>query len=115
MNAAAADNVSTRGVSTGTQLSVRGMTCQNCARHVREAISSVPGVSTASVNLEQQSATVRWAAEVEPNVDAVTRAVNAAGYEAEEVESREVKLKSRVNWLSGWTLNLALGIPVTVL
>ena len=46
-----------------TELSVSGMTCGNCARHVTEAIQSVPGVHSASVNLDARRASVRWAAE----------------------------------------------------
>jgi Cu+-exporting ATPase len=115
MSVSVEDRAAPREVSSATEFSVRGMTCQNCARHVREAISNVPGVSTASVNLEQQSASVRWAAEVPPNVDAVMRAVNEAGYEATAVESSELRVESRKSSLSGWTLNLLVGVPVTVL
>ena len=100
---------------SATEFSVRGMTCQNCARHVREALQSIPGVSTASVNLEQQSATVRWAAEAKPNVDAAMRAVNEAGYEAKAIESSKLRVESRKSPFSGWTLNLLIGVPVTVL
>jgi cation transport ATPase len=46
-----------------TELSVSGMTCGNCARHVTEAIQSVPGVHSATVSLDSHSASVRWAAE----------------------------------------------------
>jgi P-type Cu+ transporter len=112
MSAVPEDTPAPREVSSATRFNVRGMTCQNCARHVRDAISSVPGVSTASVNLEQQSAMVRWAAEASSNVDAVMRAVNEAGYEA-EVEGRESKVESRSAVFSGWTLNLLIGVPVT--
>ncbi|HUR59279.1 MAG TPA: cation-translocating P-type ATPase, partial [Opitutaceae bacterium] len=101
--------------SEATQLSVRGMTCQNCARHVREAINSVPGVSMASVNLDQQSASVRWAAEFEPNVAAVVRAVNAAGYEAAAVAESAAKSERKSGGLSGWGLNLVVGVPVTAI
>ena len=95
MSAVVEDSAPASEVSSATELNVRGMTCQNCVRHVREAILSVPGVSTASVKLEQQSASVRWAEQAEPNVDAVVRAVNEAGYEAELVESRKSKAESR--------------------
>ena len=101
-------------VSANTRLSVRGMTCQNCARHVREAISSVPGISTASVNLDQHSASVRWADGVEPNVDAVVRAVNDAGYQAQVVDGRESKAERKLARWGGWTLNLVIGAPVTI-
>jgi P-type Cu+ transporter len=85
------------------------MTCQNCARHVREAVSAVPGVSAVSVQLEQNRASVRWAAA--PDADAVVRAVRAAGYEA--VEGRESRGEGR-KALGGWTLNLLIGVPVTL-
>lgn len=94
---------------------VQGMTCQNCARHVREAISSVSGVSTTSVNLEQNRASVRWVKEVTPNVEAVVRAVKEAGYEAKKVESSELRVEGRKTWASGWALNLVVGVPVTTL
>jgi copper chaperone CopZ len=32
-----------------TELLVSGMTCNNCARHVTEAIQSVPGVRSAAI------------------------------------------------------------------
>jgi copper chaperone CopZ len=34
------------------KIQVSGMTCPNCARHVREALEAVPGVSSAVVELE---------------------------------------------------------------
>src|SRR5687768_8744554 len=109
------DSAAAPEVSSDTQLNVRGMTCQNCVRHVREAITSVPGVSIASVNLDQQTATVRWAAEVQPNVDAVVSAVNDAGYQAKPVEGTKIEVTDKQSRWSGWTLNLLIGVPVTIL
>jgi len=43
-----------------TELRVSGMTCNNCARHVTEAIQGVPGVQSASVNLQDAAASIRW-------------------------------------------------------
>lgn len=34
------------------KLIVEGMTCQNCVRHVREALETIPGASEVQVNLE---------------------------------------------------------------
>lgn len=34
------------------KLIVEGMTCQNCVRHVREALESLPGATDVQVNLE---------------------------------------------------------------
>ena len=58
------------------------MTCANCARHVTEAIQSVPGVQSASVNLEARQAFVRWSSGSERNIPAIIQAVESAGYGA---------------------------------
>ncbi|MGA2802193.1 MAG: cation-translocating P-type ATPase [Verrucomicrobiota bacterium] len=95
-----------------TELLVKGMTCQNCARHVTEAIQSVPGVRSASVLLEAGRATVRWNPGAAQNVPAVIEAVKKAGYEAKEIQADtsaccETKRAS-------WQPNLWLGVTVTV-
>jgi Cu+-exporting ATPase len=94
-----------------TELLVSGMSCQNCARHVTDAIQSVPGVRSASVSLEAGRATVRWNADAAQNVPAITEAVKKTGYEAKEIQTDtsagcETKHKN-------WQLNLWLGVAVT--
>ena len=69
-------------VSAVSELKVEGMTCNNCARHVTEAIQSVPGVRHASVTLDANRASVRWQPGVAENIPAVLNAIKAAGYEA---------------------------------
>jgi len=62
-------------------LSVRGMTCANCARSVERKLGGVPGVTKASVSLEAASATVEYDTElVKPEMFA--KAVRELGYEA---------------------------------
>ena len=62
-------------------LSVRGMTCANCARSVERKLEGVPGVTKASVSLEAASATVEYDTElVKPEMFA--KAVRELGYEA---------------------------------
>lgn len=65
---------------TETELSVRGMTCQNCVRHVEKAVRSVPGVQNVSVDLARGSVRVTHA----PGVDAgeIAKAIDEEGYEA---------------------------------
>ena len=41
-------------------LSIGGMTCASCTAHVERALSKVPGVVTASVNLASEKATVTF-------------------------------------------------------
>ena len=61
------------------ELPVRGMTCGNCVRHVREALEKVEGVDSAEVELQPGRARVRLDAEV-PR-ERLETAVRDAGYE----------------------------------
>ncbi len=65
---------------SSVQLSVEGMTCASCVRRVENALSGVPGVKSASVNLATETAEV----ELEDNVDptSLVSAVSNVGYEA---------------------------------
>lgn len=62
------------------QMPVKGMTCGNCARSVERKLSSVPGVTKATVNLEAASASVEYDSTlVKP--EAIANAVRQLGYE----------------------------------
>jgi Cu+-exporting ATPase len=93
-----------------TELLVSGMTCNNCARHVTDAIQGVPGVRSASVSLEAGRATVRW--NQCPDVPAVLTAVAAAGYEAKLAEETHAHGSQR---RSNWQWKLILGLTVTAM
>ena len=61
-------------------LTVRGMTCGNCARSVERKLASTPGVTKAAVDLDAASATVEYDVDlVKPEV--LTNAVRQLGYE----------------------------------
>jgi Cu+-exporting ATPase len=96
-----------------TQLTVRGMSCGNCARHVVEALQTVTGVQSASASVEEQAASVRWAAGVLPDQAAVIQAVERAGYRAESRESTEAAPAPRQKF-GGWGLNLWVGLLGTL-
>lgn len=59
-------------------LSIEGMTCASCVARVERALLSVPGVTSATVNLATERAMVAGSADLV----ALTRAVADAGYEA---------------------------------
>ncbi len=59
-------------------ISVTGMTCQNCVGHVREALSALPGVRTADIDLE--SGTVRLETDRQIPPGELGRALDEAGY-----------------------------------
>ena len=96
-----------------TELLVTGMNCNNCARHVTEAIQSVPGVRSASVMLDAGRASVRWTADAPTDVAAVLSAVKDAGYEAKPVGAAANDHGERRQ--ARWHLNLWLGAVVTAL
>ncbi len=62
------------------QLTVRGMTCGNCARSVERTLKSTPGVTKATVDLASASAVVEYDTDlVKPEV--IAGAVRELGYE----------------------------------
>ncbi len=54
------------------------MTCQNCVRHVKEAISEVSGVKSVDVSLE--TATAKVSSDSDLDQGALKTAVQEAGY-----------------------------------
>jgi copper chaperone CopZ len=61
-------------------LSVRGMTCGNCARSVERTLSGTPGVTKVAVDLDGAAATVEYdVGLVKPEV--LADAVRGLGYE----------------------------------
>ena len=87
------------------------MNCNNCARHVTEAIQSVPGVRSATVILDAGRASVRWNSGAEQNVSAVIEAVQKAGYTAKEIQA-DTSAGCETRHAS-WQINLWLGTGVT--
>ncbi|MGP8221050.1 MAG: cation transporter, partial [Limisphaerales bacterium] len=93
------------------KLSIGGMSCNNCARHVTEAIQSVSGVRSATVILDAGRASVRWNSGAEQNVSAVIGAVQKAGYTAKEIQAdASAGCETRP---ASWQINLWLGVTVT--
>ena len=63
---------------TTERLTIEGMTCQNCVRHVKTALEGVAGVDAAAVSLETGLAVVEAGAGAART--AMQAAVEAAGY-----------------------------------
>ncbi|MHA7876338.1 heavy metal translocating P-type ATPase [Roseivivax sp.] len=62
-------------------LAVEGMTCASCTARVEAALSAVPGVESATVNLASETAQIRYLDGV-TNPEALARAAGEAGYPA---------------------------------
>jgi DNA-binding FrmR family transcriptional regulator/copper chaperone CopZ/soluble P-type ATPase len=85
MNTGAALPAAPPGPSTGggeahLTLEITGMTCASCVRRVERALTAVPGVAQATVNLAAESADVTPAPPAE--ADPLLAAVADAGYQA---------------------------------
>ena len=70
----------TREATQVLRFGVEGMTCASCVRRVERALSAVPGIEQASVNLATEEATVAVADESRVDADAVRAAVDRASY-----------------------------------
>jgi Cu+-exporting ATPase len=98
--------------SAVSELRVAGMTCNNCARHVTEALQSVPGVRSASVLLAAERASVRWTAGTAPDIASLLEAVKQAGFAARVIEAASGRDEKEAH--AGWHLNLWLGVIATL-
>lgn len=58
---------------------VDGMTCNNCVKHVNEALSEIPGVESVSVSLEKAGATITSTTEID--TETIRSALDEAGYD----------------------------------
>lgn len=76
----------TKGEDTMTTiLRVREMSCKNCAKHVREAILGITGVSSATVDLEKGEAVVEWKSTNTAEAE-LLKALETEGYPSEVVK-----------------------------
>lgn len=63
-------------------LTVEGMTCEACSRHIQEALRKVPGVAAATVSYKGGYAVVVPSVKAGPNPQSLVSAVETAGYKA---------------------------------
>lgn len=61
------------------RLSIDGMSCENCVRHVREALEGLEGVVRVSVSLEKGEAELE--ATVELIADEIKEVLDEEGYD----------------------------------
>ena len=104
-----ADDQST--APAATELSVSGLTCNNCARKVTGIIQGFSGVASVTVSLENARASVRWSADAQPDLPALLGALSNAGYASSVIAAGTAP---PANKLGGWAVNLILGVPVTL-
>ena len=83
-----------------SELAIQGMTSNNCARHVREALQEAPGVERAIVSLGENRATVVWKPDANTSLAPLFAALHEAGYEGAPIA--EAKRPSLWSPLQGW-------------
>jgi len=94
-------------------LAIRGMTCASCVARVEKALVKVPGVMSATVNLATERAHV--VAVGGTGVEALQRAVEAAGYEADSTDLEAAAAASAARGLPDWwpvALSALLTLPL---
>ncbi|BAS28824.1 heavy metal translocating P-type ATPase [Limnochorda pilosa] len=74
----------TEEATAQVRLGIVGMTCASCSARVERALTKLPGVVTASVNLATDQATVTFETGA-VDLEAMQRAVQDAGYQAHPV------------------------------
>lgn len=89
------------------QLKIDGMTCASCVSRVEKALTQVPGVLSASVNLATETAEVSVAGSA-AMLPALTAAVAKAGYQAREIPASGAPVdKPAAAW---WPIALAAAL-----
>ena len=64
-------------------ISIEGMMCMHCVKHVKDALSAVGGISSADVSLESKNAIVTLTSPVDDSI--LKSAVENAGYDVTEI------------------------------
>jgi Cu+-exporting ATPase len=99
------------------EIGVAGMTCASCVAHVEKALKSVPGVSSATVNLATQRATVRHADGV-ASLDDLEAAIRRGGYEPRRLEgstgSEDHEREARDQEIAGLRRALLIAAALTL-
>ncbi len=109
-------------MSTDNQLTlaIDGMTCASCVRRVERALTSVPGVVAASVNLATGQAIIQSEAghkDAEALGTAAAQAVDRAGYASHVVHDEDppVIVKDHTGWIAAAALALSAPLVLPML
>lgn len=64
-------------------ISIEGMMCDNCRKHVEKALSSIEGVTKVEVSLENKNAIIETSKEIDNEI--IINAIKEEGYEVKEI------------------------------
>ncbi|MDQ8952333.1 heavy metal translocating P-type ATPase [Acinetobacter rudis] len=100
-------------------LNVEGMTCASCVGRVEKAISKVPGVRRAQVNLATEQATIEASSSV--HVPQLIQAIARAGYQAhllnqqDDLSQIDKKMQEQTSLKRDLYIAALLALPVFIL
>ena len=100
---------------TEIDIGIGGMTCASCVARVEKALSKVPGVASASVNLATETARIRVTSA--DTTDArLRRAIREAGYEPRSLEVAEAAANNASPWagFSPVAFGLIFSLPLVL-
>ncbi|MEX2198026.1 MAG: copper ion binding protein, partial [Burkholderiales bacterium] len=96
-------------------LAIRGMTCASCVARVEKALMKAPGVLSATVNLATERAHV--VAVGGTGLEALRKAVAAAGYEADSADLEKAGAPPAAHGLPDWwpvAISALLTLPLII-
>lgn len=85
---------SQEGAETRVQLSIGGMHCASCANIIERQLKKVSGVKQANVNIGTEKASIVFAGD-QAGIPALKKAVEGAGYTADEIDPQDTEYESR--------------------
>lgn len=65
------------------KISIEGMMCDNCRKHVEKALSKIEGVTKVEVSLENKNAIIETSKEIDNEI--IINAIKEEGYEVKEI------------------------------
>lgn len=67
------------------KISISGMSCEHCVKHVSTALQELSGVTKVEVSLAEKSAVIEASADISDEV--IKTAIDDAGYEVTGIEA----------------------------
>ena len=98
--------------TTETTLMVEGLTCASCVARVEKALLKVPGVSSATVNLATEKASIQALSTV--SVPALKAAIEKAGYVAKDLQAARSQPAARLPVWWPVAVSGALTLPLVL-
>ncbi|MBS1561167.1 MAG: copper-translocating P-type ATPase [Bacteroidetes bacterium] len=106
--------------STTVTVAIEGMSCASCVLRVERALQAVPGVETATVNLANEKALVRYDPST-TSLDELAKATAEAGYalvamsnDSSEREHEQRREASYATLVRECTTSVVLAVPIMV-